>query len=134
MGTRTEKQLTGKIGEDIAARFLVKHGFKIIERNYLKKFGEIDIVCRKGGKVHFVEVKTVSRETLSPHSVSRETQDEYRPEDNVHAQKLKRVGRTIEVYLNEKDIVEDWEFHVVGIVLDDVRKTANVRFLQNLII
>ena len=134
METKTEKQKIGKLGEDIAVRFLVKHGFKVIERNYLKKFGEIDIVCRKGGKAHFVEVKTVSRETLSCDDVSRETHDEHRPEDNVDERKLRRIKRTIEVYLNEKDIVEDWEFHVVGVVLDDVRKTANVRFLENLII
>lgn len=132
MGVKTEKQKIGGIGEDIAVRFLVKRGFKIVERNYLKKFGEIDIVCRKDGKVHFVEVKTVSRETVSSHDVSRETRDEHRPEDNVHPQKLKRIGRTIEVYLNEKDIDDDWEFHVVSIVLDNVRKIANVRFLRDL--
>jgi|SRR3989338_4529395 len=133
MATKTEKQQTGKLGEDIAVRFLVKRGFKVVERNYLKKFGEIDIVCRKNKKLHFIEVKTVSRETL-PQSVSRETHDEYRPEDNVDERKLTRIRRTIEVYLNEKDTKEDWEFHVLGIVLDNVRKTANVRFLQDIII
>jgi Holliday junction resolvase-like predicted endonuclease len=52
----------GKIGEDTAARFLVKQGFMIVERNYWKKYGEIDIVAKKKGVIHFVEVKTVSCE------------------------------------------------------------------------
>jgi Holliday junction resolvase-like predicted endonuclease len=56
----TEKRKTGNLGEDIAAMFLMKHGFGIIERNYLRKWGEIDIVAKKGGVLHFVEVKTVS--------------------------------------------------------------------------
>ena len=129
MGIKTEKQVIGSIGEDIAVRFLVKHGFRIVERNYLKKFGEIDIICRKDGKIHFVEVKSVSRETLSG-----ETDDEYRAEDNVHEAKLKRIGRTIEVYLNEKDIEDDWEFHVIGVTLNNVQKIAKVRFLRNLTI
>ncbi len=129
MGEKTKKQTIGKIGEDIAERFLVKRGYTIVEHNYLKKFGEIDVICRKGGKIHFFEVKTVSRET-----VSRETNDEYRPEDNVHHTKLKSIGRTIEVYLNEKDISDEWEFHVLGIVLDNDRKIARVRFLRDLVL
>lgn len=126
MKTKTEKQVVGKIGEDIAVKFLVKQGFTVVERNYLKKFGEIDVVCRQGGKWHFVEVKTVS--------VSRETSDDHRPEENVHVAKQTRIGRTIQVYLNENDSDDEWEFHVVGVVLNTVKKTARVRFLKDIII
>jgi len=129
MKTKTRQQNVGHIGEDVAVKFLVKHGFALLERNYLKKFGEIDVICWKGGKVHFVEVKTVSRET-----VSRETLDEYRAEDNIHSSKLKRIGRTIEAYLSENDIKEDWEFHAVLVNLDKVKKIAKIRFLRDLII
>lgn len=142
METKTQKRKVGEIGEDIATKFLVKHGFLILERNYLKKFGEIDVVCRKDGKIHFVEVKTVSCETpvvstksgTTGHAVSRETVDDYRAEDNIHSAKLKRIGRTIEVYLNEKDIKEDWEFHAITVVLEKSKKIARVSFLRNLII
>lgn len=142
MSQKTQKQTIGKTGEDIATRFLVKQGFVVVERNYLKKFGEIDIICKKNGKTHFIEVKSVSRETsLAPNGdeaveqgVSRETSDEYRPEDNIHSAKLKRIGRTIEAYLNEKDISDDWEFHAITVLLNDDKKTAKVRFLKNLVI
>jgi hypothetical protein len=44
---------TGKIGEDITENYLRKKGFAILGRNYLKKWGEIDIVARRTGKIHF---------------------------------------------------------------------------------
>jgi len=48
----------GKEGEDIAADFLRKKGFRIIEKNYRTVFGEIDIIARDHGVIVFVEVKT----------------------------------------------------------------------------
>ncbi len=54
------KQSIGKLGEDIAVKFLLKNKFKIITRNYYERDGEIDIIAvdRKRTKVIFVEVKT----------------------------------------------------------------------------
>ena len=58
---------TGALGEKIAADYLKKQGFSILDTNYLKKWGEIDIVARGTGVndqiVRFVEVKAVSYET-----------------------------------------------------------------------
>ena len=45
MNSKTQKQKIGDIGEELASRFLVKQGFRVIERNYRKTFGEIDIKC-----------------------------------------------------------------------------------------
>lgn len=129
MGTQTEKQKIGVLGEDIASMFLVKHGFLVVHRNYRKKYGEIDIVCEKDGILHFVEVKTVSRE-----NVSRETSDSYRAEENIHEAKLKRLGRTIEAYILEYDRNEEWEFHAIIVSLDVKAKVAKVSFLKDLII
>ena len=74
----------------------MKRGFEIIEQNYNKKWGEIDIIARKGQKLHFIEVKSVSRDSLK--YVSPET-DSYRPEDNLHPWKLERLSRVIQTYL-----------------------------------
>lgn len=49
---------TGRRGEDIAAAFLTERGYEIIQRNYYKDHGELDIVARQGGELVFVEVKT----------------------------------------------------------------------------
>ena len=58
--SKTEKRKIGDIGENITARFLRSKGFAIIGKNYLKPWGEIDIIVQKQGKIHFIEVKTVS--------------------------------------------------------------------------
>lgn len=129
MGTPTEKQRIGAIGEDIASMFLVKRGFRVIRRNYRKKYGEIDIICEKDEMLHFVEVKTVSCE-----NVSRETHDSYRAEENIHEAKLKRIGRTVEAYLLEYDRGEDWMFHAIIVLLDAKAKVAKVRFLEDLVL
>jgi len=51
-------KLLGKEGEDRAARFLVKQGYRILERNYSTRSGEIDLIALHDGVVVFVEVKT----------------------------------------------------------------------------
>jgi len=54
----------GKEGENIAADFLKKKGFRIIEKNYRTAFGEIDIIAQDRGVIVFVEVKTRSAITF----------------------------------------------------------------------
>lgn len=133
MDNRTEKRKIGDLGEDIACKFLSGNGFIVVDRNYLKPFGEIDIVCRKSGMLYFVEVKTVSRETLSRKTYSG---DEYRPEDNVHPEKVKRLSRAISVYLDEKEIPEeqDWQLCILTVILDRDDKSARVKFLTDMAI
>ena len=50
----------GKAAEAAAADFLMARGFTIIERNYRKRRGEIDIIARKGDTIHFIEIKARS--------------------------------------------------------------------------
>jgi len=56
-----EKRSLGIKGEDLAVRFLINKGFRIIERNFRCRMGEIDIVARDGNYLVFVEVRTRSR-------------------------------------------------------------------------
>jgi putative endonuclease len=99
-----------------------------MERNYLKPYGELDIIARKDRILHFVEVKSVSRRTYLKNS------DEYRAEDNVHPLKLKRIGRTIQAYIFENNIELEWVFDVITVTLDHNAKTASVKMLENIII
>ena len=48
----------GKLGEDKACEYLRQHGYKIIERNFRKGYGEIDIVALDKNTLVFIEVKT----------------------------------------------------------------------------
>jgi putative endonuclease len=125
-----ERGEIGRVGEDTACKFLMKHGFQVVGRNYRKKWGEIDVIAEKKGVLHFVEVKTVSCENLR--KVARETG--YRPEENVHPQKLARLGRTVQTYLAEHAVEGEWEFDVIAILLDPVKREARVRFLENVVL
>ena len=118
----------GDLGENIASRYLIGKGFRIIERNYLRKYGEIDIVCSKDNILHFIEVKAVSRLTSDFDS------DRFRPEDNVHKSKLLRLSRVFEVYISENSITTDWQFDVLTVILDKDRKTATIKVLRDIVI
>lgn len=50
----------GKIGEGLALDYLKSHGFFVLENNFTSRFGEIDIIAKKGLGLYFVEVKTRS--------------------------------------------------------------------------
>jgi len=130
----SKSQKTGEIGENIAERFLVKQGFSVIERNYTKKWGEIDLVAQKDKKLYFIEVKSVARANLT--NVTHETLDNYRAEDNMHPWKLKRLSRTIQTYLLEKKTPEDteWQVDLLVVYLDLEGKKARVKVESDLIL
>jgi putative endonuclease len=71
----------GVRGERLAARYLRRHGFKILYRNFRgRRGGEIDLVCRDRDTLVFVEVKTRTREDFG------------RPIDAVNSQKERRIS------------------------------------------
>lgn len=130
----------GELGEDISCNFLESNGFTIIDRNYRKKWGEIDIIAKKDEVLRFIEVKTVSRE-INTENVIRETLNNgknkgFQPEDAVHPQKVKRLGRIIQTYLLEKNVSHEtlWQFDIMAVFLDMDNKRAKVRFREKVII
>ena len=130
----SEKQKIGEMGENIAVKFLMKQNFSIIERNYTKKWGEIDIVAEKNDKLYFIEVKSVSRPDLA--SVSQVTLDEYRPEDNMHPWKLKRLSRTIQTYLLSKKVPDEkeWQVDLLVVFIDLENKKAKIKVVSDIIL
>jgi len=49
---------TGRLGEDLAEKFLASRGMRVLDRNYRTQHGELDLVCKAGDTLVFVEVKT----------------------------------------------------------------------------
>ncbi len=133
MSNRTQKQILGNLGEDIACKYLENKGFIVTKRNYLKKCGEIDIIAKNNGLIHFIEVKSVSRE-INRDVVSSETG--YRPEDNLHPWKLERLRKTIQIYLAEKHVSPetDWFFNVITVYIDEKKRISRVFMLENVIL
>lgn len=124
------KQVVGRIGEDLACRFLERKGFCVVDRNYRKFIGEIDIIAQKDEMLYFIEVKTVSRENYG----SREGVLGHRAEDNLHPQKLKRLSRAINSYLQEKRAGMDceWQCDAVIVNLFMEEKKAKIKYLENI--
>ncbi len=116
----------GRMGEDVASKFLEGKGFKVITRNYRKPWGEIDIIAEKGGIVRFVEVKAVSRESLP--DVSREM--DYRPEEMVDFRKLRKLARTAALYMEVKKDKREFQIDVVGVIMVMGTRTARCRLFE----
>jgi len=130
----SETQKIGEIGENTAVMFLIKHNFFVLDRNYTRKWGEIDIVAEKDTKLHFIEVKSVSCETLD--GVTHKTLDNYRPEDNMHPWKMKRMSRTIQTYLLDKKVGDDreWQVDLLVVFLDIKNKKAKIKVVNDIIL
>jgi putative endonuclease len=79
----------GRRGEDAAVKALQKRGYRILDRNYLCRTGEIDIIAEHAGCVVFVEVKT-----RSPRSWEK-------PEEAITLEKQARIKRAADYYLGD---------------------------------
>ena len=130
----SKTQKIGEIGENLAVKFLMKHNYTVIERNYTKKWGEIDIIAKKDNKIHFIEVKSVSRATLK--DLDSKHIDNYRPEDNMHPWKLQRLSRTIQTYLLTEKVPDDteWQVDLVIVFIVDSEKKAKIKLVKDIIL
>lgn len=134
MEQNSQKHLkTGQMGEDLAVKYLKAENFRILDRNFWKPYGEIDIVAKKNDIIHFVEVKTVTR---AVGYVNRGTNDAYEPEDNMHLWKRQRLGRVIRSYLQEGGIGEDsdWQIDVAAVYLDGDGDLLKIDWLEDIIL
>lgn len=134
----SDKRQFGNKGEDFATMFLVKQGFYILERNYLKKFGEIDLICLKDNVIHFVEVKTVTRETVrvGDNGVISETPEnnKHRAEDNVTEKKFRKIAKVAECYIAENSLYKyDLQIDLVTVEFREGEVYPTVKYIPNLI-
>jgi len=127
LGTRRK----GNIGEDIACEFLIGKNFHISDRNYLKRWGELDVVAEKDGITHFFEIKSVTN------NFGDKLHDTHRAEDNVDGWKMRKLRRIIETYLSEKGnhgLETAFKFHVLCVYMSMSSRTARVKWLKDIII
>lgn len=106
LSSKTSKEV-GNLGESVACEYLKRHGFKIRDRNITKKTGELDIIAEKENTLHFVEVKTVLAEEFPLAECKGE--DAYDPSLNLHEAKVRKVARTGEWYVLEKNWEGEWQ-------------------------
>jgi putative endonuclease len=109
----------GKIGEEIAVKFLKEKGYQILDRNYRFQIpgdlqrGEIDIVAKKGDTICFVEVKTL-----------KDPKIEIFPEEKVNFSKTKKLILTAENWLikNKIPLNSKWQIDVISVLIKGKEK------------
>ena len=95
----------GRSGEDAAVTYLEARGYRILERNFRCKQGEIDIVAERGSAIVFCEVKT------------RRTDRWGQPSEAVDFRKQGRLRRLAAVWLSEREVrSRDIRFDVISVV------------------
>jgi putative endonuclease len=134
----SKAQKIGELGEDIACIYLKKLGFTVLERNYYKLIGEIDIVAEKQGTLHFIEVKSAS---CLPDSVSGETLENkslltIKPEDNFTFDKIHKFKKIISFYMADKYVSHETEVQIdlLALYIDKNTKKAHIKPFWNIIL
>ncbi len=112
--------LVGKKGEDMVAAFLKKSGHTIIKRNYISRFGELDIIAKKDGLLLFVEVKTRCEKSMTA------------PKEAVDSHKIRRMMLTAEDYLSKAEITDELQPRFdVAEVLVKTDNTYHLNYIKN---
>lgn len=109
------KRQVGSRYEAAAAAYLKDQGYEVLECNYRCRQGEIDLICRHGGYLVFVEVKYRAREKMGA------------PAEAVDDRKQERIRGAAAFYLYSRRLPEDTpcRFDVVGILGDGVEVIQN---------
>ena len=102
---KTEKRITGDIGEEYTCKYLKNHGYKILDRNVSSKFGEIDVIACNKTHIAFVEVKTRHQNPL------------VRPCLAVTKAKQLRIMRVAYLYLKEHKVKLQPRFDIAEVYL-----------------
>jgi len=97
----------GKKGEEIAASYLIKNGYKILARNWFYDRKEIDIIAQQNDEIVIVEVKT------------REGDYFEEPWEAVSTRKIRNLVDVADAWLNQKKIDRETRFDVISIIFSD---------------
>lgn len=118
--TPTQKDI-GRLGEELAVKFLRKKGYRIIERNFTCKRGEIDIIASEGECLVFVEVKTRTDTIYGE------------PFDKVDKRKQRHLRQLADIYLQRHHLPipeTSIRFDIISIVLNmENRQPKNIEHL-----
>ena len=110
----------GKKGEEIAEKYLLDTGFKILDKNFRSRFGEIDLIGIDKGTLVFIEVKTRFSEEFGP------------PEEAVTPRKLKTIAKVGQYYaLLHPGLPEAERIDVVAIDFNEEGKLKRVELIKN---
>ena len=97
----------GKLGEELAVKYLIDKGYEILERNWRNRHKEIDIIAKDGEELVIVEVKT------------RQTDEYGEPDIAVTRQKQRRLIYAANAYLFRTNLEIETRFDIISIIFKD---------------
>lgn len=123
----SSKSEIGKLGEDLACRYLIKKGYKVLERNYRKPWGELDIIVVDPDKtIVFVEVKTIRGNDVDNLLIS--------PENQLTSVKLSKLQKMAVLYVNnlteQINVDNNWRIDLLALTI--VGKNCHVKHYRNI--
>ncbi|MCL5438970.1 MAG: YraN family protein [Patescibacteria group bacterium] len=112
---------TAILGEDLAAKHLIKNGYKIVERNFRKGYGELDIIAIDKNVLVFIEVKT------------RKSMNFGGPFEAITPYKLRTLVKTAEYYKwSHKNLPDQMRIDAIGITLDAGGSIMELEHIKNI--
>jgi len=119
----TPKRQLGNKGEEVACEHLTSKGYSIIENNYNTKFGEIDIIAKYKEIIHFIEVKSGNNKenTISP-------------VENLTRDKIRKFIKTVQIYLNHKNVSQEqrWQIDAIVVVFNSFDAPLDISHIENI--
>ncbi len=116
----TEERIKiGKKGESEAVKYLKNNGYEIIDRNFQKRYGEIDIVAQKNKELVFVEVRSKTGFEFGL------------PEETVGKEKKRRLMKNVKYYLKYNDFGLPYRIDVIGIVFNKNKEVERLKHYKN---
>ena len=116
---KTLKRKIGDIGEDIVVKYLKKHKYKILQRNYETNYGEIDIIAKNKEYLCFIEVKTRAEDSL------------FSPLSAITKKEIDCIIKSAYVYLSKNNCSEIMPRFDVAEVTYDKDNKFNVNYIEN---
>ena len=111
----------GNSAEDLAVHYLSTKGYHILDRNYQKPWGEIDIIAKKEEILIFVEVK----------ANAKHTSEAFNPEVRADNKKMQKVIKTAMLYLGHKagGLDHEWRIDVISVTMGEAK--AKITHFKN---
>lgn len=106
--------LFGHAAEKRAAKFLSSNGYKILNLNYKTKFGEIDIIAKRGSTLHFIEVKATTKNYQTIYRVTKS--------------KLEKIIKAIDFYMLSSNLDTPYQIDLICINDEKIELIENITY------
>jgi len=111
----------GLKGEEIATNYLKDKGYKIIDRNFRKSYGEIDIIATKNKVLVFIEVKTRTSNQFGS------------PIEQITSNKIRTLTKTAQFYsVSHPNLPNSLRIDAVGVILDSNNNLKDLKHIENI--